>query len=174
MWRNTTMCVLLAATCAAGPSVRGASVDRQRHSSANPADLSLKKFLQTYLDTSKFSDDRSTRYSPALVDLDADSVAEAVVYVSGGGWCGSGGCLLLVLKSKGTSYEVVGRTAIERPPIRVLATKTNGWRDIGVWVVGGGVHPGHEAQLSFDVHPIRETRLLPPPHEPLRKLQEKS
>lgn len=138
-----TTCTLTAVPC-----VRG-SIDTQRHSSS-AADPSLRKFLQTYLRDSIVGEDKTTRYSSAVVDLDMDSVAETVVYVSGRDWCGTGGCPLLVLKPNGTSYEIVGRTLMTRPPIRVLATKTNGWRDIGVWVVGGGIHPGYEAQLSFD------------------------
>ncbi|MFZ3201855.1 MAG: hypothetical protein WA175_11985 [Candidatus Acidiferrales bacterium] len=37
-----------------------------------------------------------------------------------------------------------------RLPIRVLATKSNGWYDISVRVQGGGIQPGYEAKLSFD------------------------
>jgi hypothetical protein len=84
------------------------------------------------------------------VDLDGDGMKETLVYVSGEYYCGSGGCHLLVLKSKDTSYQVVGRTPITRLPIRVLATKTHGWSDIGVWVQGGGIRPGYEALLPFD------------------------
>jgi hypothetical protein len=163
MWRIKTVGVILVATGAlsAVPSAL-VSNDRQRHSSAGTADLFLRKFLRTYLKDSVLGEDKTTRYSSATVDLGGNRVRETVVYVSGQYWCGSGGCTLLVLKSKGTSYEVVGRTSITRLPIRVLAGKTNGWRDIGVRVQGGGIQPGYEAQLSFDGTSYPRNPTIPP------------
>lgn len=72
------------------------------------------------------------------------------MYVEGRNWCGTGGCLTLVLKQFGSSYRVVTRITIARTPIRVLASKSNGWQDLGVWVQGGGIQPGYEAGLRFD------------------------
>jgi hypothetical protein len=145
------MCIILVASYAlSGVSPALQSPESQLYSSPGTSALSLKKFLQTYLKDSVLGEDKTTRYSSASVDLGGDRVRETIVYVSGQNWCGSGGCALLVLKSKGAAYEVVGRTTITRLPIRVLASKTNGWRDIGVWVQGGGIEPGYEAQLSFD------------------------
>jgi hypothetical protein len=57
---------------------------------------------------------------------------------------------MLILAPEGTSYRVVTRTTVTRLPVRVLATKTNGWHDLGVWVQGGGIQPGYEAKLSFN------------------------
>jgi hypothetical protein len=138
------------------------SSDRQRHSSAGTADVFLRKFLQTYLKDSVLGEDKTTRYSSATVDLGGDRVRETVVDVSGQDWCGTGGCHLLVLKSNGSSYEIVGRTAATRLPIRLLESKTNGWRDIGVWVQGGGIRPGYEAQLSFDGTSYPRNPTIPP------------
>jgi len=56
---------------------------------------------------------------------------------------------MLILATDNTSYSVITRTTVTRLPIRVLATKSNGWRDISVVVGGGGV-PVHEARLSFN------------------------
>ena len=103
---------------------------KQPLASAGTSDVLLRKFLQSYLKGSVFGEDKTVRFSSASVDLDGDRVSEIVVYVSGQDWCGTGGCLLLVLKSKATSYEVVGRTSITRLPIRVLASETNAWRDL--------------------------------------------
>src|ERR1019366_6602930 len=92
----------------------------------------------------------ATRYSSAFVDLKDDGTKEVIVYLSGRGWCGIGGCSMLILAPEGTSYRVVTKTTITRLPIRVLATKSNGWHDISVVVAGGGTQPGYEAELSFD------------------------
>ena len=151
---SKTMCVVLVASYALS-GVRGVppapqSRENQIHSSPDTSALSLKKFLQTYLKNPVLGEDKTTRYSSAWVDLDGDQAREAVIYVSGEKWCGSGGCALLVLKSNGASYAVVGRTTITRLPIRLLASKTHGWSDIGVWVEGGGIEPGYEALLPFD------------------------
>lgn len=112
---------------------------------------SLKGFLQSYLGKpyTPFEREGATRYSSVFVDLKGDGTKEVIVYVSGRGWCGSGGCIMLILAPEGTSCRVVTRTTITRLPIRVLNTKSNGWRDISVVVAGGGT-PGYEAILPFD------------------------
>ncbi len=113
-------------------------------------DESLRKFLQGYLTESRPEDQEPTRFSSAFVDLNDDGTKEVIVYIAGRPWCGSGGCMMLVLTPQGSSYRVVTRATITRPPIRVLTTKSNGWYDLGVSVLGGGVQPGYEARLPFD------------------------
>jgi hypothetical protein len=111
---------------------------------------SLKSFLRSYLTSRDLGDDNTTRYSFAVVRLHDEATQQVIVYVSGANWCGSGGCTLFVLTGDASSYRVIGRTPITRLPIRILASKTKGWHDIGVWVQGGGVQPGYEAALPFD------------------------
>lgn len=111
---------------------------------------SLKRFLRDYLSDPADENDMTTRYSDAWVDLKENGTYEVIVYVTGKEWCGSGGCRMLVLAAEGTSFQVVTATTITRLPIRVLATKSNGWHDISVFVQGGGIQPGYEAKLSFD------------------------
>lgn len=113
---------------------------------------SLRTFLRNYLGEPypPFERDGPTRYSAVLADLNDDGVDELVIYLSGRASCGSGGCHMLVLAREGTSFRVVTETTITRPPIRMLAAKSNGWHDITVVVAGGGIQPGYEAELSFD------------------------
>jgi hypothetical protein len=89
-------------------------------------------------------------YKVAFVDLNADNSPEAVVYVEGREWCGSGGCNTLILRRDGSSYRIVTATTITRPPIRVLQSRSHGWRDLSIWVEGGGNPRGYEALLPFD------------------------
>lgn len=110
----------------------------------------LERFLKDYLKTSSQSDDITTRYSIAFAELNGDGVQEAILYITGQSWCGSGGCPTLVLSRQGSTYRVVTRIPITRPPIRVLESTSKGWRNIGVWVQGGGIQPGYEAELRFD------------------------
>jgi hypothetical protein len=62
----------------------------------------------------------------------------------------------------GTSYKVISHTTIVRLPIRALRTRTNGWRDIGVFVQGGGIQPGYEAALPFDGAKYPSNPTVPP------------
>lgn len=111
---------------------------------------SLKRFLVDYLGDAYPGNDLTTRYSSAFVDLNDNGVTDVIVYITGRTWCGSGGCRMLVLAPKQDSYEVVAQTTITRLPIRVLPIKSHGWHDLGVWVQGGGIQPGYEADLPFD------------------------
>ena len=113
---------------------------------------SLRTFLQKLLGEPypPFERDGKTRYSAAFVDLNDDGVDELIVYVTGRAWCGTGGCQMLVMAPEGTSFRVVTGTTVTRTPIRMLATKSNGWHDISVLVTGGGIQLGYEAELSFD------------------------
>jgi hypothetical protein len=76
---------------------------------------------------------------------------------------------MLVLAPQGSSFKVITRMMITRPPIRVLATKTNGWSDLSVHVRGGGIVNGYDAQLSFNGKKYPSNPSVPP----ARKLQTK-
>src|SRR6185437_3388628 len=93
--------------------------------SAQQASKSQSTALRQYLQH-EFKNDNvdGTVYSAALVDLNGDGKPEAIVYLSGPGWCGSGGCGMLVLTPQGNSYREITSTTITRPPIRVLQSKT--------------------------------------------------
>jgi hypothetical protein len=103
-------------------------------------------FLRNFLG----SGDKETRYAVAFLNLNRDRASEAIVYLSGDRWCGSGGCTMLILAPAGASYRVVTKTTITRLPIRVLKTRTNGWADLSVRVQGGGILTAYQAVLRFD------------------------
>jgi len=129
--------------------------------SSAPED-SLKRFLQDYLRENNADSDKTTRYLHTFVDLNGDGRKEAIVYLVGRGWCGSGGCVTLILARKGESFRVITWMTITRPPIRVLAGKSNGWRNISVWVQGGGIQPGYEAELHFNGKTYPRNPSVPP------------
>jgi hypothetical protein len=136
---------------------------------------SLKSFLQSCLGKpyTPFEREGATRYSSVFVDLKGDGTTEVIVYVSGRAWCGSGGCIMLILAPEGTSYRVVTRTTITRPPIRILNTKSNGWHDISVVVAGGGIQLGDEAILPFDGKTYPSNPSVPPARRSIEKIQGK-
>ena len=57
---------------------------------------------------------------------------------------------MIILATEGTDYRLVTRSTVTRLPVRVLASKSHEWHDIGVVVAGGGIQPGYEALLPFD------------------------
>lgn len=107
----------------------------------------LRQFLKQYL---RLTASAKTSIAIGSVDLNGDNRQEQVVYVRGEEWCGSGGCLALVLRRTKTSYNVLARITVARLPIRVLNANNNGWRSIGVWVQGAGIKRGYEAVLLFN------------------------
>jgi hypothetical protein len=109
----------------------------------------LVEFLQNYVGEPT-EQTKTTRYSAAFVDLKDDGVKEVIVYLSSNYWCGTGGCTMLILAPEGTSYRVVTKTMVTRLPIRILATKSNGWHDISIVARIKGVEPLYEAILPFD------------------------
>ncbi|MEE8177914.1 MAG: hypothetical protein V3T65_07975 [Acidobacteriota bacterium] len=105
--------------------------------------------LQDYLRAPGFDDDKTLRYFDAFVDLNGDGKLEAIVYLIGRDWCGSGGCPTLILEPEGSSYRVVTKMTITNPPIRVLSRSSHGWRNLAVQLSGGGGQ-AREAELRFD------------------------
>ncbi len=91
-----------------------------------------------------------TRYQLASVDLNEDGAPETIILSNDREYCGSGGCTLFVLVASADTYRVVTRMSVTRPPVRVLSTSSNGWRDLAVKVAGGGVRKPYEAVLRFD------------------------
>ena len=120
-------------------------VAQARESVSNPAEA-VRKFLENYLG-SPVPD--QPRYTSTFADLKDDGNSEAIVYLTDRAWCGSGGCTTLILAPKGSTYEVITKITITRPPIRILDTKTNGWHDLSV-IVAGGALPAYEVKLPFD------------------------
>jgi hypothetical protein len=109
----------------------------------------LRAFLQAYLKDQNSAADPSTRYSAAPVSLNGGS-RNIFVYVAGRDWCGSGGCRALLLKPNRNSFKVIEEFTLVRLPVRVLPSRTNGWRDIAMLMQGGGILHGHFVILRFD------------------------
>lgn len=67
-------------------------------------EASVTRFLQSMDDSPQRS-----RYLIAFEDLNSDGTEEAIAYLLGPSWCGSGGCTTLVLAKSGQSWRVVFR-----------------------------------------------------------------
>ena len=127
----------------------------------------LETFLGAYLWRAYREDDPPVRltYQVAATDLDGDNIDELLVYLTSS--CGNGGCNLLILTPRGNSYRVVTNATIVKLPVRVLDTRSNGWRNLTVWVQGGGILEGYEAELPYDGDSYPSNPSMPP----ARKLQ---
>lgn len=110
---------------------------------------SLHAFLQAH-----FADARAewpdTTYVSAFADLNGDGRDEALVSLYSGLFCGSGGCALYIYTPEGASWREVAELTIVNAPVRLLATRTRGWRDFAVHVRGGGMEIPYEARIRFD------------------------
>jgi hypothetical protein len=104
---------------------------------------------------------KELRYSTALADLNGDGTDEALLYLVGSSVCGSGGCNLYVLQKQRGRWKLITNFTIAKLPVRLLATRSRGWSDLGLSVSGGGVR-AHEARLSFDGRSYPRNPTVPP------------
>ncbi|HTP30597.1 MAG TPA: hypothetical protein VMJ75_00395 [Candidatus Acidoferrales bacterium] len=113
----------------------------------------------------------STSYSYAYnrVHLSTSAAPEVLVYLPGSDFCGSGGCTSLVFAANGGSYRLVSRVSLTRAPIIVSEHRSHGWKDLILFVSGGGIQPGYYAVMSFDGKQYPEN----PTIEPAAPLREK-
>jgi hypothetical protein len=128
-----------------------AALSLGQQAASNRPSEPLKAYLRSYLSFGgKVPPDATTRVTSFGVKTDDGKTKEDIVYVSGQGWCGSGGCMLLILEAAGSSFKVLGKVTIVQLPIRLLDSMSHGRPNIGVLVQGGGILSGYEAVLSFN------------------------
>lgn len=73
---------------------------------------------------------------------------QVLVLLEGSYFCGSGGCMALILDSA-PFYALLARFTLMNPEWLVTRQKHHGWRDIVVRVSGGGAKPCYTV-LAFD------------------------
>jgi len=82
-------------------------------------------------------------------------------YVSGTPFCGSGGCVVIIVRPAGHSFKVVGEVDMVFNPAMQLPTQRAGYPELGVWRRG---YPdgGHEVAISYNGrrYELRETSHL--------------
>jgi hypothetical protein len=128
------------------------------------SDAALKTVLRQYLNDQDVENGGTVRYIAAFDDLNDDGMKEVIVHVMCQSLCGTGGCPTLILVPTRSSFRIVSRIPLTRPPIRVLERKSRGWHDITVWVQGGGIQPGYSADLPFDGESYATNPTVPPAH----------
>lgn len=79
-------------------------------------------------------------------DLNGDGLLDALVYLDGPAWCGSGGCTVLVMEAIGEedaeelgAFRPAAEISLMHGPVTVAPTAVDGWHDLvvedgqGVW-----------------------------------------
>jgi hypothetical protein len=95
----------------------------------------------------------------ALVDLNGDGRADAIVLTSGPLWCGSGGCTMLIFQGVENGFEFVSKSTISNPPIRVSKTTVHGWRTLIVYSKGkGDVSMRFNKSLRYPLNPSTQPK----------------
>jgi hypothetical protein len=106
--------------------------------------------------------DEAFSYSYNLVSLQGGAAVDALVYLPGRDYCGSGGCTALVFAGSSGGYRLISRLTPARVSIFVSSHRTNGWNDLILFVAGGGVQPGYYWVLTFDGTRYPENPSTPP------------
>lgn len=110
-------------------------------------DAALEEAFAKEFDLKKGTD--SIRYFYNKVDLNDDQTPETFVYLVGPMVCGTGGCSALLLGENDEGYLVKSRFSLVRTPVFIQDETTNGWKDIVMYVTGGGIESGYH-KLKFD------------------------
>jgi len=153
--------LLAAASCAGQNPIRPEIV---RHVAPDTKrDPELERAIREEIGSASYS------YACNRVHLSNASVPEVLVYLPGPDFCGSGGCTALVFGASGGRYRLVSRISLVRTPIVVSQHRNYGWKDLILFVSGGGIQPGYHAVLSFDGKQYPEN----PTIEPAAPLREK-
>jgi hypothetical protein len=96
------------------------------------------------------ADDGEARYFLKWFDLNGDGTPEAIVHVVGPRVCGTGGCDTHIFAKRGASYKLVSTIELSRPLIIASSSRSHGWRNLIVFVAGGGITPGYYVELRFN------------------------
>ncbi|MGK0465754.1 hypothetical protein [Clostridium sp.] len=81
----------------------------------------------------------NVRYYYNKVDLNEDGNPEIFVYLVGPSVCGTGGCSAAILKKENEEYTLLSEFSLVNNPIIISNKKTNGYKDIVMYVSGGGI-----------------------------------
>lgn len=94
------------------------------------------------------------RYLHNAIDLNGDGRYEVIAYLVGSSTCGTGGCTMMVFQGTGAgSYRLISRHTVINNPIVVSNATTKRWRDLVVYVAGGGASGYHVLKFNGSAYP---------------------
>lgn len=125
------------------PAARGVNLSQVRYlraeTTVDPAlETAILRQLPDYRYNTASGTSGAIRYFYNRIDLNGDGDREVLVYLVGTPTCGTGGCTMLIFTPTSGRYELVSRLTGVSNPIVVSDRTTSGWRDLILYVAGGG------------------------------------
>ncbi|WP_435417168.1 hypothetical protein WAB17_09760 [Parerythrobacter aurantius] len=163
-WLAIAGSALCLVACSDAGTATDAAVDEAKATATSPSPADREEDIRHFL-LQEYPEAAPMRYALAFTDLDSDGADEAIVYLVTPYFCGTGGCNTIILTPAGPMWRKVAEISVSRPPVTVMDSTTNGWKDITVAISGGGTAAGN-ALLRFDgtAYPGNPTV---PPAEPV-------
>jgi hypothetical protein len=90
-----------------------------------------------------------TPYDVAMLDLDGDADEDALALLQGT-WCGTGGCSLFVYERTAAGFRPDSDLSLVQAPFIVADGLSDGWRDLILFVSGGGATARYVALAHGD------------------------
>jgi hypothetical protein len=148
-WKLTAVSTLLAVATLSAEDL-GEGGYRLAETERDPAvETALLDLFPDYTLKAVEIEGQTARYLYNRVDLDDDGRDEAVVYLLGTHFCGTGGCSLVILRPTENGLAVVNNFPASEVPLVVKRHASNGWRDLVRLTAGGGAEPAYHL-LQFD------------------------
>ena len=101
------------------------------------------------------------RYYYNKVDLNEDGNTEVFAYLVGSPVCGTGGCSAAIFKQANEKYTLVSKFTLVNNPVIISNRKTNGYKDIIMYVSGGGIE-SFFARIKYDGMTYRSNPSIQP------------
>ena len=113
----------------------------------------VDRTLREYFAINK-TDPSGTRYRWLTYDLNDDGHEELITQLD---WCGSGGCTLLIFENHQQKWRFNSRITLVNTPLNLGQQKHYGWRDLVLFVRGGGAQPNQHVlrydKISYPLNP---------------------
>lgn len=113
-------------------------------------DPKIKEAIKKELNFKK-DDFKYVRYN---VDLNNDGTSEIFIYLKDWYFCNINGCKAFVLKESNGKFEVIGNFTGVSYPIIISNKKTNGYKDLILYISGVGIENGYRvAKFNGEKYP---------------------
>ncbi|MCY9805273.1 hypothetical protein OTK51_17760 [Vibrio scophthalmi] len=111
----------------------------------------VDRALRDYFKAENIDPD-NTRYRWLAHDLNGDNQPELLVQLD---WCGSGGCTVLIFANNDQQWHFNSRITLVNTPLNLGKNAQHGWRDLVLFVSGGGAQPNqHLLRYSGSHYPL--------------------
>ncbi|SKC76680.1 hypothetical protein [Maledivibacter halophilus] len=131
-------------------------------------DIKLEKALIKEFELEE--NEYNIRYYYNKVDLNEDGSPEVFVYLVGFPLCGTGGCSAAIFKQEEGEYNLLARFSLVNNPVIISDSKTKGYRDIIMYVSGGGIE-SFFALIKYDGMAYPSNPSIQPKVEPGTKVR---